>query len=394
MKTKDFLLLWRLSEPDRQPGLCRLRIGREHNQTTLVFSSLREQGVALAASTPYLVGMVARLFPLDVSRLTCYEHYPVGFDGRPEESFALVDMDWNGRRLVAARWLPIANDRQVIIDLAGLHTTRKNLLWLTSNSPQDSGLCRLGLVDDREQPGSTVAIVSSPKRVRAVSVTNGFGRIASLVTQAYSLDPAQTRWIEHYPAGSALWPHDTFQWVAPEKGNDGGPCASTRQAMSQADGLAWLAYAREHGQPLDPWLPITDREIRRHLATLPDPSLPKRPTRTKLYVSDGPGRDGGNAVFVHQDDGCYRLKNVDNCHVDNWFAWGYRGTGPTALALSILVDLLGNTALARPHWDAFRDQVIARLDTDGRLVLTQIEIETWLATAADNPLAIDRALMF
>ena len=55
MKTKDFLLVWRLSEPDRRPGLCRLRIGREHNQTTLVFSALREQGMTLAASTPYLV---------------------------------------------------------------------------------------------------------------------------------------------------------------------------------------------------------------------------------------------------------------------------------------------------------------------------------------------------
>ena len=59
------------------------------------------------------------------------------------------------------------------------------------------------------------------------------------------------------------------------------------------------------------------------------------------------------------------------------FSWGYAGSGPTALARTMLLDFTG--AAPEPGvLIAFRDEKLRPLDMDAGFVIEGEEIETWL----------------
>ncbi|GGM73877.1 hypothetical protein GCM10009017_24760 [Halarchaeum rubridurum] len=64
-------------------------------------------------------------------------------------------------------------------------------------------------------------------------------------------------------------------------------------------------------------------------------------------------------------------------HSPSGFAVGYRGSGPAQLALAVLLDYTDNAALAREHYQTFKDEVISQLEygADGTWTLTDADIE-------------------
>jgi hypothetical protein len=92
-------------------------------------------------------------------------------------------------------------------------------------------------------------------------------------------------------------------------------------------------------------------------------------------LSSGPSQ----AIYNHSPDG---------------FEWGYSGSGPSQLALAILLDHIGHTpvekritpetapVLAERHYQLFKgDKVTAWGDT---WTLTSVEIDGWLAMQKNN----------
>lgn len=67
-------------------------------------------------------------------------------------------------------------------------------------------------------------------------------------------------------------------------------------------------------------------------------------------------------------------------HSPTGFEWGYTGSGPTQLALAILVDSLGRE-LALEHYHAFKTDFIAGLEKKGWRI-EEIAIRRWLGQQA------------
>lgn len=66
--------------------------------------------------------------------------------------------------------------------------------------------------------------------------------------------------------------------------------------------------------------------------------------------------------------------------------WGYTGSGPNNLALSILADAVdGDLELAQEHWLAFRDEVVAQLPQDEPIRITRASVLEWLQTRGIKP---------
>ena len=55
-----------------------------------------------------------------------------------------------------------------------------------------------------------------------------------------------------------------------------------------------------------------------------------------------------------------KLKHIE-CHSPDGFEWGYGGSGPADLALSILADFTGSKELAYKYHQAFKWEFIANL---------------------------------
>lgn len=92
---------------------------------------------------------------------------------------------------------------------------------------------------------------------------------------------------------------------------------------------------------------------------------------SKIYEGDRYGH-----VTVHTDDGAYPLPlylNVRN-HSPTGFAWGYGGSGPSQLALAILMDLLGSKEKALKSYMDLKWNVISKLQMDEPFRLTEEEI--------------------
>ena len=74
-------------------------------------------------------------------------------------------------------------------------------------------------------------------------------------------------------------------------------------------------------------------------------------------------------------------------HSPTGLAWGYPGSGPAQLALSVLLAVADQpTALAR--YQAFKGDVIARLPADGGWRFTVAEVRRWIADGSP-PAAVD-----
>ncbi|MEW5931999.1 MAG: DUF6166 domain-containing protein [Bacillota bacterium] len=86
------------------------------------------------------------------------------------------------------------------------------------------------------------------------------------------------------------------------------------------------------------------------------------------------GRRGpeGAAVYVEEAGVLRPLRHVV-CHSPSGLEWGYGGSGPADLALSILADALGDEEAARPLYQAFKREVVATLEHEGwRLPAEQV----------------------
>lgn len=96
------------------------------------------------------------------------------------------------------------------------------------------------------------------------------------------------------------------------------------------------------------------------------------------------GGAGPQTVIRHQSDGHdlpldpSRSQRVWN-HSPDGFQWGYGGSGPSQLALAILLDVTSDEELSvRLHQDFKRDKIATLGDS---FVLTIDEIHAWLASS-------------
>lgn len=87
-----------------------------------------------------------------------------------------------------------------------------------------------------------------------------------------------------------------------------------------------------------------------------------------------------NRVYVTVDDGGqWPLPNVRYPHTHGGFGWGYGGSGPIALAESILADALdGDLSLAERFAVAFFEQFVKRWPQDKPFRVTRAEVLQWL----------------
>ena len=116
----------------------------------------------------------------------------------------------------------------------------------------------------------------------------------------------------------------------------------------------------------------------------------------KTYLAQRPLDDaqsrGDCRVFVQSDSGIRPLRHVVH-HSPAGFEWGYGGSGPADLALSILADHFGEQPteqqLARgrcrcwPLHQPFKWAFIAPAPREG-FRLTSAEIAAWLVTHASR----------
>ena len=81
----------------------------------------------------------------------------------------------------------------------------------------------------------------------------------------------------------------------------------------------------------------------------------------KVYLADRNAH--GTKVLVATSDGDYPLVHIVR-HSPDGFEWGYGGSGPADLALSILTDAVG-PELAERHYQAFKWTVVSGLPFEG-----------------------------
>lgn len=63
-------------------------------------------------------------------------------------------------------------------------------------------------------------------------------------------------------------------------------------------------------------------------------------------------------------------------HSPDGFEYGYGGSGPSQLALGILLDVLGNPQEALKYYQEFKWKFIATAPFEG-FVITSMEVEAW-----------------
>jgi len=101
----------------------------------------------------------------------------------------------------------------------------------------------------------------------------------------------------------------------------------------------------------------------------------------KIYTANR--NKTGREVWVNglRLDPFYSQKLRD--HSPDGFEWGYGGSGPSQLALAILLDVIGNGSEALKHYQQFKWDFIARADQNG-FVITSLEVEAWYNAAKDS----------
>lgn len=66
-------------------------------------------------------------------------------------------------------------------------------------------------------------------------------------------------------------------------------------------------------------------------------------------------------------------------HSPTGFSWGYGGSGPSQLALAILVDLFGKDSIEAKHYQAFKWEVVSRMPKDRPWALAEEGIRPIMA---------------
>jgi len=91
-------------------------------------------------------------------------------------------------------------------------------------------------------------------------------------------------------------------------------------------------------------------------------------------------------VFVVRDGRPQPLRHVVR-HSPTGFEWGYGGSGPADLALSILADYLGDEEIAEDLKGPFKSEVVSRLPHAG-WVLTENALQAFLQRHLSIPVEI------
>lgn len=67
-------------------------------------------------------------------------------------------------------------------------------------------------------------------------------------------------------------------------------------------------------------------------------------------------------------------------HSPTGFAWGFAGSGPSQLALAIMVYEFGDNLIEHPaDYQRFKNEVVAQLGKGKEFVLTSDDIADWLS---------------
>jgi len=84
----------------------------------------------------------------------------------------------------------------------------------------------------------------------------------------------------------------------------------------------------------------------------------------------------GPQVYVVRGGRPVPLRHIER-HSPTGFEWGYSGSGPADLALSILADYLGGEAAAEELKGSFKDEIVARLPRSAWM-LTEEALQAFL----------------
>jgi hypothetical protein len=97
----------------------------------------------------------------------------------------------------------------------------------------------------------------------------------------------------------------------------------------------------------------------------------------KIYIGDNLTKK----VIVHLNNklSVYDLRATNHLmnHSPGGFYWGYNGSGPAQLALSILQDHFNNDEKALKYYQDFKNDIIAKLDKKRVFTLTSNQINEW-----------------
>ena len=77
-------------------------------------------------------------------------------------------------------------------------------------------------------------------------------------------------------------------------------------------------------------------------------------------------------------------------HSPSGFSWGYSGSGPSQLALALLLDYTDDEDVALAHYTGFKNRVVSQLDCshpEGYWRLTGTDIENTLRELSDEAVA-------
>lgn len=94
------------------------------------------------------------------------------------------------------------------------------------------------------------------------------------------------------------------------------------------------------------------------------PTRPPEPSRVLLSVP--------NESLSH-----LAMSDVAKMKSPTGFAWGYSGSGPAALAHSILAAMFGDR-IADVHFQNFKSQMIAPIDGDRGFIMSAADVADWL----------------
>lgn len=111
----------------------------------------------------------------------------------------------------------------------------------------------------------------------------------------------------------------------------------------------------------------------------------------KIYKGHRDIEAGGQIVFVRTDDDppkVYELPHIVRYSPDG-FNWGYGGSGPADLALSILADFFGTEEIPPNIYQQFKRKFIepvgGELRITGNEILDWTKDEVWFQILAHNP---------
>lgn len=84
----------------------------------------------------------------------------------------------------------------------------------------------------------------------------------------------------------------------------------------------------------------------------------------------------GKKITTHYLKSTNHLMN----HSPDGYYWGYTGSGPAQLALSILQEHFNNDEKALKYYQDFKFDVIANLNKGRNFTLSNIKIDDWVKT--------------